>query len=145
MPRLTSLTTQTLLGITIVRTPIIDPGEHVYTTAGTHTWTAPAGVTEVSVVCVGTGGMPSGYQASGGGGGLGWKNSISVIPGQGYTVVVGARGTYGSFPGNSGGDSYFINDTIVKGGGGEGGSSTSHQIPSAGGDYVGDGGGNGRR
>ena len=121
----------------------VDPGEHVYTTAGTHSWTCPAGVTSVSVVCVGTGGMPSGYQASGAGGGLGWKNDISVTPGQSYTVVVGARGTYGSFPANSGGDSYFINATTVKGGGGEGGSSTDWRIPSAGGDYVGDGGGNG--
>jgi plastocyanin len=125
---------------------VIDPvgaGEHVYTTAGTHQWTCPAGVTSVSVVCVGTGGMPSGYQASGAGGGLGYKNTISVTPGQSYTVVVGARGTYGSFPGNSGGDSYFINNTTVKGGGGEGGSSSDWRVPSTGGDYVGDGGGEG--
>ena len=121
----------------------VDPGEHVYTTAGTHSWTCPAGVTSVSVVCVGTGGMPSGYQASGAGGGLGWKNNISVTPGQSYTVVVGPRGTYGSFPANSGGDSYFINNTTVKGGGGEGGSSSDWRIPSAGGDYVGGGGGDG--
>lgn len=143
MPRLASITSSILAGVGIKRTPIIDPGEHIYTTAGEHSWTAPAGVTEVSVVCVGTGGMPAGYQACGGGGGLGWKNSISVTPGQSYTVVVGARGTYGSFPTNSGGDSYFIDVTTVKGGGGDGGSSTSHTIPSYGGDYVGDGGGNG--
>jgi hypothetical protein len=30
---------------------------------------------------------------SGGGGGLGWKNNITVVPGQEYTVVVG-RGGY---------------------------------------------------
>jgi hypothetical protein len=38
------------------------------------------------------GGGGSGYAIgfAGGGGGLGWKNNISVVPGQSYTVVVGA-------------------------------------------------------
>jgi len=33
------------------------------------------------------------YNIQGGGGGLGWKNNITVVPGQSYTVVVGAGGT----------------------------------------------------
>ena len=44
------------------------------------------------------------YNINGGGGGLGWKNNISVTPGQSYTVVVGLGGaTDGhNFSGNGG-------------------------------------------
>src|SRR3989344_5230709 len=69
-------------------------GEQPYTSPGTYSWTAPAGVTSVSVVAVGGGGG-GGYQWSyhgGAGGGLGWKNNIAVTPGQSYTVVVGNGG-----------------------------------------------------
>jgi hypothetical protein len=38
------------------------------------------------------GGGAGTYTISGGGGGLGWKNNITVVPGQSYTVVVGAGG-----------------------------------------------------
>lgn len=111
-------------------------GESVYTIPGTHSWTCPAGVTSVSVVCVGGGGSDSG-----GGGGLGYKNNYSVTPGSSYTVVVGKGGifvigtslTQGTRAGN---DSYFVNTSTVKGGGGGYGGGT-------GGTYVGDGGGNG--
>jgi hypothetical protein len=119
-------------------------GEQEYTTSGTYSWEAPAGVTTISVVCVGGGG--SGRQTTsggggGGGGGLGWKNNISVTPGQNYAVVVGGGGATASAGanGNPGGVSYFINDTTVKGGGGGAGTTSG----GAGGDYVGDGGGNG--
>lgn len=95
-------------------------GQQAYTTAGTYSWVAPAGVTSVSVVAVGS--------AAGPGGGLGYKNNISVTPGNSYDVVVGAAG--------SGQNSYFINVLTVMGGGGG-------AISSAGGIYVGDGGGNG--
>lgn len=114
-------------------------GAASFTAPGTYTWVCPAGVTSVSVVCIGGGGSgPYGGPA----GGLGYKNNISVTPGQSYTVVVGAgvaRNTNGIFSSTSAGDSYFISDTIVKGGGAKylGGSSF------AGGTYTGDGGGNG--
>lgn len=119
-----------------------------YTTAGTFYWTAPLGVTSVSVVAVGAGGggitMSSGGTASGGGGGgLGWRNNISVNPGQTYQVVVGTGGYgYGldGGQGPDGGDSYFISPTIVKGGGGISG---NWNIVGAGGGFVGDGGGYG--
>jgi hypothetical protein len=83
-------------------------GQAEYTTPGTYTWTAPANVTSVSVVCVGGGGgggtnLADG-SSGGGGGGLGWKNNISVTPGVGYTVVVGAGGIVSA----SGASSYFI-------------------------------------
>lgn len=96
------------------------PGQQAYTTPGTYSWVAPAGVTSVCVVCVGAGGPR-------GGGGLGWKNNISVTPGNSYSVKVGSPNP------NPAEDSWFINSTTVKGGGGTGG---------AGGSYVG-GGGNG--
>jgi hypothetical protein len=69
------------------------PGQSQYTSSGT--FTVPAGVTSINVVCIGAGGgsasTTSGYQvSSGGGGGLSWKNNIPVTPGQVYTVTVGA-------------------------------------------------------
>ena len=75
-------------------------GQKEYTVAGTYSWTCPADVTSVSVVCVGGGGGSSipgqtwtgtGAGDGGGGGGLGYKNNISVTPGQSYTVVVGGN------------------------------------------------------
>jgi len=133
--------------------PVI--GEQIYSTSGTYTWVAPEGVTSVSVVCVGGGGGGAVHDFNfnnaacqgGGGGGLGWKNNISVVPGNSYTVVVGIAGTVGVNqtnlrPGNPGGDSYFINTSTVKGGGG-GGGATSGSFNTNGGTYTGDGGGNG--
>ena len=130
-------------------------GQEEFISPGTHSWTAPAGVTQVSVVAIGGGGNGQSSNATercGGGGGLGYKNNISVTPGQSYTVVVGdtgaaAQGTPGNpGAGGPGGDSYFINTSTVKGGGGEGGGIPS--LPGSdpggdGGDFVGDGGGNG--
>lgn len=108
-----------------------DPGQAEFTTPGTYTWTAPEGVTSVSVVCVGAGGTANGYlpagRYSGGGGGLGWKNSIAVLPGKTYTVVVGESNGATT-------DSYFISASLVKGGGAD---------KQTAGTYVGDGGGNG--
>lgn len=120
-------------------------GQQEYTTPGTFDWECPAGVTSVSVVCVGGGGGGSGTTlggSGGGGGGLGWKNNIAVTPGLLYTVVVGVRGTSTS-PANTtaGGDSYFINTTTVRGIGGS--RATGSQIAGAGGGFVGDGGGTG--
>ena len=117
-------------------------GQIEYTTPGTYTFTAPAGVTSVSVVCVGggggggsTGGVGGG---GGGGGGLGWKNNISVISENSYTVVVGIGGSSDST--THGGDSYFINTSTVAG---LGGRSSTDASGGDGGGYVGDGGGNG--
>lgn len=69
------------------------------------------------------------FKGTGGsGGGLGWQNNIPVIPGQNYTVVVGAGGANGSWNlanwrpslnGTDGGDSYFISTTTVAGFGGK--------------------------
>lgn len=124
---------------------------------GTYTWTAPAGVSSVSVVAVGGGGGgsisgdtygqgPLHVGSGGGGGGLGWKNNIPVTAGLTYTIVVGAGGASVSsnsihgVPGNPGNDSYFISPSIVCGRGGGGGAPLTG---GAGGGYVGQGGGNG--
>jgi len=116
-------------------TPAIPVGQQAYTTAGTFTWVAPAGVTSVSVVAVGAGArssLPANcYPAGGGGGGLGYINNYSVIGGNSYTVIVGA-GTSAS-----GGASSFVNTSTVRGGGG-----TSSTSPT-GGTFTGAGGGNG--
>ena len=96
-----------------------------YTSAGTFSWVAPAGVTSVSVVAVG-----GGSTAGGGGGGLGYKNNYTVVPTSSYTVRVGS-GT--ASPGT---DSYFVSTAVVKGGGGQ-------NYPGTGGTYTGTGGGNG--
>ena len=57
------------------------PGQQAYTTAGTFTWVAPAGVTSVSAVVVGPG-------FTGAGGALAYTNNISVTAGSSYTVKV---------------------------------------------------------
>ena len=64
-----------------------------------YSWVAPTGVTKVSVVAIGNGKCGGTGNCTicvsglgGGGGGLGYKNNISVTPGTGYTVVVGSAG-----------------------------------------------------
>jgi len=130
-------------------------GEALFTNPGTYTWQAPLGITRVSAIAVGGGGAGgAAYWAGGGGGGggLGWKNNISVTPGQNYTVVVGAGGIGVSAAaggqGTNGGDSSFINATTVCGRGGGAGQGTASNTNTVyagglGGGYVGDGGGNG--
>lgn len=126
-----------------------------YTTPGTYSWTAPAGITSVSVIAVGGGGAGGAAFWSGGGGGgggLGWKNNIPVTPGQSYTVVVGAGGVAvtaaAGGQGTAGGNSFFINTSTVAGLGGAAGAGSSSNdnlvyAGGTGGTYVGDGGGNG--
>jgi hypothetical protein len=121
-----------------------------YTTPGTYTWVAPAGVTRVSVLAVGGGGAGGSSIKGGGGGGaggLGYNNNITVTPGNSYTVVVGVGGV-GRLNGDGadGGDSYFKDTATVRGSGGDGGdgggSSNSNRGGNGGGSN-GDGGGNG--
>ena len=109
--------------------PAVGYGEAEYTTPGTYQWTCPAGITNVSAVCIGAGGG----DRSAGGGGLGWKNNIPVVPGTSYTVEVGAGD-----PVLTGGNSYFIDVNTVSG---EGGRNFANN--SVGGSFVGDGGGEG--
>jgi hypothetical protein len=99
---------------------------YTYVAPGMYSWVAPAGVTSVSVVAVGPGGI--GYScAGGGGGGLGYTNSYSVTPGNSYTVRVGD--SVSGFQ-----DSYFVSTSTVKGG---------YALYTTGGSYTGSGGGAG--
>jgi len=77
-------------------TPNIVVGQQDYSSifSSTFTWVAPAGVTSVSLLLVGGGGPGIGanynnrYSASGGGA-LAYKNNLTVVPGNSYTVRVG--------------------------------------------------------
>jgi hypothetical protein len=93
-------------------------GEAVFTTPGTYTWTVPAGVTEVSVVCVGGGANGSGH-SGGGGGGLCYGDK-SVTPGNAVSVVVGSSGSTSSFYGIT-----ATGGTGMSGGSGAGGTFNS--------------------
>lgn len=133
-----------------VENPPPTTGQAEYITPGTYSWTAPAGITSVCVVCVGGGGAgfsssTSSLQASGGGGGLGWKNNITVVPGQSYTVVVGLGGRQASLGGaiTNAQDSYFIQANDNAYATGKGGISGTSQTGGIGGVHYGDGGGNG--
>lgn len=128
-------------GLSNSATPALPVGQEAYTTAGSYSWVAPAGVTSVSVVAVGGGGSGAlrflcggQYQicgAGGAGGGLGYKNNYTVIPGNSYSLQVGGVAT----------DSYFVSTGVVKGGGG--GNAGAGYTAGTGGTYTGDGGGNG--
>ena len=111
------------------------PGQQAYTTFGTYSWTAPAGVTSVSVVVVSGGGSCNPY----GGGALSYKNNITVVPGNSYAVRVGNNA------GSTG--SYFCSTAVVRAanqstrtgdGGGDGGNTGG-----SGGNYYGGGGAGG--
>ena len=98
-------------------TSAIPRGQVEYTTPGTYYFIVPAGVTSVCGVAVGGGsGGPSGSRyGAGSGGGLAYKNNISVTPGARLRVVVGAGGAGGAAtsypygnPGTAGGPSYLF-------------------------------------
>ena len=98
--------------VTINDTSINLPGQVVFTTTSVNTtssnsndaftttsWTVPAGVTSISVVCVGGGGggrafsTNSLYAGGGGGGGaLTYANNINVTPGQILRLDIGKSG-----------------------------------------------------
>ncbi len=118
-----------------------------YTTPGTYTWVAPAGVTSVSAVCVGGGGSigvyfdgASYYMNGGAGGALAYANNISVTPGNSYTVVVGGMGAVN---GGRGGNSTFNGSSCGAGGGSSGTSATCSNA--AGGTVLNGTGGSGGR
>ena len=131
-------------------TPNVPVGEALFSSPGTYSWTAPTGVTKVSAVCIGGGGGGSAtdewqvnFSCGGGaGGGLGWRNDITVVPGQSYTVQVGAGGgAFFNSSGAAGGDSWFISSSNTRGAGGAGGRFQTATV--SGGGFTGQGGGNG--
>jgi hypothetical protein len=113
-------------------------GQAVWTASGTYPWTAPGGVTSVTVAATGAGGGGGGGDASGaddyggggGGGGEFSQGTVGITPANDYTVTVGAGGAGGSAgsDGVAGGLSVFAGDTqsvTGHGGGGGGGATTT--------------------
>jgi hypothetical protein len=82
-------------------TVVSQPNCSVYSTAGTFTFTVPTGITKVMVEVWGGGGGAALNNRSGGGGGYA-KGIVTVTPGTGVTVTVGAGGTGGQPNGSSG-------------------------------------------
>ncbi len=141
-------------------------GEVFDDTPGQKTWTVPAGVTSVSVLCIGGGGgcvlYPQGTTGASGGGGaaLAYKNNISVTPGQTITYNVGDGGkgaTNNSNPvpndvisghyAEAGTPSWFngtnVNDAVVMGYQGAGAQSYTGGTGGEFSNSTGDGGGSG--
>jgi len=122
-----------------------DPNQSIaksatFTQEATYTWVVPAGVTSVSVLCIGAGGSGGGGGGGGPGGGGGaicWGNDISVTPGESIEVKVGAGGrppikyqdplgrSFPTGPGEAGTGSHFKNNTFLYANGGNGGGNGS--------------------
>ncbi|SET52676.1 hypothetical protein SAMN05443270_0369 [Lacrimispora sphenoides] len=105
-------------------------GQQVFTSSGT--FTVPDGVRSIDLFCVGGGGSGGGGRRlndnSGGGGGSGKTStikSVGVVPGQQFSVVIGAGGAAveGFSSGSKGGETKVMNGstTLVFADGGEGG------------------------
>jgi hypothetical protein len=121
-------------------------GQSAYTTAGTYTFTVPAGVTSLSAVVIGGGGGGGGADDGqirnetnngGGGGGLAY-GTIAVTPGETLNITVGTGGAGGvadAAAGGPGGTSTIVRSatTLLSGGGGAGGRYRSNGLTDAGG------------
>lgn len=113
-------------------------GQTTVTYTSSTTWTAPAGVTSVTVECWGGGGAGGGESAStvfGGGGGAGGAYAtkvVSVVPGNNYTVTVGTGGAGGTSAGPTGNPSWFSLVSEVYAQGGAGGSAPNGGTASGG-------------
>jgi hypothetical protein len=118
---------------------ITPPGQDTYygyDATGDFSWVAPAGIESICVAAVGQAGNGIQWQIGSGGGGLGYKNNITVVPGNSYDVKIALRTATG-YP-QTLGNAHFINATTCMGGGGG-----NYQTSGGGGNYAGDGGGNG--
>jgi uncharacterized repeat protein (TIGR01451 family) len=126
----------------LVKAPmaIIDP-PWIQDTPGSYTFTVPNGVTSITVECWGAGGgggrSTSNNSGRGGGGGGAYAGStLSVTPGDTYTVVVGQGGTGGNLTAlqNTGGSTIFGANLVVAVGGG--GVANNSNTAGAGGLYT---------
>lgn len=133
--------------------------EQQFTTTGTNTFTVPADVRNISVVCVGAGGGGGDGGANaetpgGGGGALAWVSNLPVTPGESLTIVVGAGGAGGAT--GVAGSSYIARGStiLMTAFGGTNGGTTANAASKAGGTFsfgsgvlgvagIGTGGGNG--
>jgi len=133
-------------------------GQHDFTSSGS--WTVPADVTKISILCIGGGGGGAGLNSStrvsgagGAGGSLAYANNVTVTPGEVLTATVGALGAGGAknTAGTAGGFSRLNRSSTVlclaNGGGGasssgSGGSPNTTFTGTVG--YAGGAGGNGQ-
>jgi len=118
--------------VTINDTSQTPPGQILFTTSATgygtrtsNSWTVPAGVFSISMVCIGGGGGGRSFTNSivgggGGGGALDFRNNFSVTPGQVITVFVGNGGqglqtdsTNANKSGDGGVTEVVISNTVV--------------------------------
>jgi len=97
-----------------------------YPVPGTYTWICPPNVFKVTVECWGGGGQggdaTGNNKAGGGGGGGGYSRLVdyTVVPGNSYTVTVGAGGvTLPDGTLTNGSDSWFVNTGLVLARGGK--------------------------
>lgn len=112
----------------------------VYSTAGTFSWTCPAGVTSAKVTVTGGGndGGASGTTGTGAGGGAGGtsiKQFNDLVPGTAYSLTVGARAAASSFTGPSAtptGNGGSVGGSANASSGGAGGTATGGDINLAG-------------
>lgn len=121
-----SRTSYLLAGLLFASLASVQAGTVTLTTS--QNWTAPAGVTSVTVEAWGGGGAGGGVtgnpaKGGGGAGGQYARKVVAVTPGNSYPVVVGGGGNGGNGVGPNGGDSTFATNVVVaKGGaGGNGG------------------------
>lgn len=140
-----TLTVRAAAQVVFNPTPVLNAAD----TTATYSWVVPAGVTSISMVCVGGGGgsgssVTAGSIRSaggaGGGGALAYRNNISVTPGSTITIIAGGGGaTAGanSAGGNGGTSSVTVNGSLVCAAtGGTGGRSGSLGTGGAGGTVV---------
>ncbi len=121
-----------------------------YTSAGTYTFTVPAGVTKIKAIVTGGGGggagcTPAGgnnYQSAAGGGAGGTAIGVyTVTPGTNITITVGAAGTAGAAAngnGGTGGTSSF--GAFATAAGGTGGAWATNVVSAGGGGGIASGG-----
>lgn len=97
------------------------PYNVLFSIPGTYSWTVPVGVTSISATTIGGGGGSGNNFGSGGGGGANAHvSTMSVTPGDIWTIIVGSPG---AVTGN-GGDSVMRNagsTIVITGGGGAAG------------------------
>jgi len=102
-----------------------------FSTSGTTSWTAPSGVTSVTVEAWGGGGAGGGVtgnpaKGGGGAGGQYARKVVAVTPGNSYAITVGAGGTVSTGNGTAGDDSTFNGTDVVAKGGAAGGGAASN-------------------
>jgi hypothetical protein len=89
-----------------------------FTVPGTYSWKCPTGVTQIAVVCIGGGGAGgSRSQNQGGGGGACLITIYSVVPGQSYSLVVGAGGVANVAGGSDAANTTFDSGAVIAAGG----------------------------